>query len=342
VVLARSLAAAGAPVQVLARQGDRRSCQPVPVDLIAGHGALPATAARLGLRSLVIQYVPFLYARRGVSPSLVLAVDRLARHGVAVVLVLHELFVPYTRAAWLVTGALQRAQLRLLLRRARGAFTAVPRWAEIVKGMAPLGVPVRLEAIGATLSPSRAGREEARAALGLGPGEVAVGVMSPSAAGYRSSWVAQAMRAAAQLGTVRWIVFGYGSDRIPFGEGGTAVRALGTLSAADLARTVRALDLLVAPYSDGLTMRRSSAMLALASGVPVVSSTGHLFDFRLSEFAACEPDAAAFAARVALLIRDPESRAALARRASDAGRVSSPATLAAAILDCLATPLAAA
>ena len=110
VVLARALAAAGGTVQVLATRGNRSSCLPVPVELIGGHRELPEAASRLGLRSVVIQYVPFLFARRGVSPGLVLAVDRLARRGVAVVLVLHELFVPFTRAAWLVTGTLQEAR----------------------------------------------------------------------------------------------------------------------------------------------------------------------------------------------------------------------------------------
>jgi glycosyltransferase involved in cell wall biosynthesis len=141
---------------------------------------------------------------------------------------------------------------------------------------------------------------------------------------------------------VRWLVFGRGSDRAPFDAERPGVRTLGEVPTAELARTVRALDLLVAPYVDGLTMRRSSAMAALACGVPVVSSTGHLFDFRLAEFAACEPDAGAFASRVALLARDPDARAAAARRAAEAGRVSSPATLATAILEVLVAPRAAA
>jgi glycosyltransferase involved in cell wall biosynthesis len=52
------------------------------------------------------------------------------------------------------------------------------------------------------------------------------------------------------------------------------VHAPGSLDPLPLANHLSACDLLVQPYSDGISCRRSSAMAALALGVPVVSSQG--------------------------------------------------------------------
>jgi hypothetical protein len=55
-------------------------------------------------------------------------------------------------------------------------------------------------------------------------------------------------------------------------------------------------------------------MLALAHGVPTVSSTGPLFDGRLMELAACESTPDAFASRLARLVMNLGERSALAAR----------------------------
>ncbi len=76
-------------------------------------------------------------------------------------------------------------------------------------------------------------------------------------------------------------------------------------------------------------MRRSSAMLGLASGVPLVTSTGTLYDPALSAFAACEPDLPSFLSRLDELLSRPTARQDLARRAADSSPVSSVDTFAA-------------
>jgi glycosyltransferase involved in cell wall biosynthesis len=52
------------------------------------------------------------------------------------------------------------------------------------------------------------------------------------------------------------------------------VHATGALDPLPLANHLSACDLLVQPYPDGISCRRSSAMAALALGVPVVSCVG--------------------------------------------------------------------
>jgi glycosyltransferase involved in cell wall biosynthesis len=75
------------------------------------------------------------------------------------------------------------------------------------------------------------------------------------------------------------------------GRGGTGVRqelarrypdlshrmhAPGELSASDLSRHISACDLLFQPYPDGISSRRTSAMVGLAHGLPLVTTSGHL------------------------------------------------------------------
>ncbi len=109
---------------------------------------------------------------------------------------------------------------------------------------------------------------------------------------------------------------------------GPNVVRLGPGDAAALGRAMRAVDVAAAPYTDGLTMRRSGAMFALAHGVPLVSSTGPLYDPALGEIAACETSAEAFAARLVELAADPARRAALAQRANNFGSIASTDVLA--------------
>jgi glycosyltransferase involved in cell wall biosynthesis len=54
------------------------------------------------------------------------------------------------------------------------------------------------------------------------------------------------------------------------------VHATGPLDAPSLSRHVRACDVLVQPYPDGVTTRRTTVMAALAHGVPVVTTAGEL------------------------------------------------------------------
>ena len=94
--------------------------------------------------------------------------------------------------------------------------------------------------------------------------------------------------------------------------------ASGWLDGPDTAAALRACDLLVQPFPDGVTTRRTSVMAGLRNGVPTLSTNGFLTEPVWHEAApvalppAGDPDAMVKSA-VALLA-DPGARAALARR----------------------------
>jgi len=314
--LARALAGRGAAVTVLAGRGDAARFLPVPCRLGVGpgpHGGadLAGALADAGADTVLVQYVPFLYARSGVAPALVPALRRVREAGVRIALFVHEPYVPFTRLPWLVTGMLQRLQLRAVLRLAERAYTPVPAWASRLSAWSGGRTPVTLAPVGATLPISALSRQAARAKLGLRDDEIAIGVFSPGANAFRSDWIVDLWRSAAAPAGARWVLFGNGSVELGARLAGPTATALGTLPADAASDVMAAMDLALAPYADGLTLRRTSAMLALAHGVATVSSTGHLWDPSLGAMARCARTAPAFAAEVAALARDGAARAAL-------------------------------
>jgi hypothetical protein len=315
-ILAQSLHAFGHPPVVLARRGD--PARFAPITCVTGLGPTDvAQAARAhGVHTVVIQYVPFLFARRGVSPALVLGVRRMVTAGLRIAVIIHEPFVPFTRLPWLVTGFPQRWQFGYLMRSASHVYTPLPRFADVARRYTGSGTTVVVAPIGATLPVSRISREEARGSLNLAIGTVAIGIFSPAASGFAHAWIAAAAARLASRTDVTWVRYGFGSDRdLPGYPTGPNVITVGETDPDTVGRVTRALDLSAAPYVDGLTMRRSSAMLALAHGIPTVSSTGHLFDPQLREMADCEPSPETFAARLETLVQNTEERRKLAARA---------------------------
>ena len=69
------------------------------------------------------------------------------------------------------------------------------------------------------------------------------------------------------------------------------VHATGSLSADDLSHHLLACDLMLQPYIDGVSSRRTSTMTALAHGVPVVTTEGKFTEplWRASDAVALAP-----------------------------------------------------
>ncbi len=320
-LLSRALVAAGADVAVLGGTGEPGRFEPIPAltGVAPSRGAydLSEGARRLGAIAVLVQYVPFLYGRLGLAPSLARALRRLGGIGIRVGLFVHEPFVPLTRPAWWLTGVPMRWQFRVVVRSADVVFAAVPHFLHLACRVARAGTRLVAVPVGATIPVVPAARAEARAALGLTDAEIAVGVFSPRASGLRPDWLAHA---AAALGGVRarWVFFGRGSETPPDGfPPDVRSRCLGWLEPERASRVFRALDIAAAPYQDGLTLRRTSAMAALAHGIPLASSRGPLSDPALEAAALCADSAAGFGAHLARLAADAALRDTQGRRGKE-------------------------
>jgi glycosyltransferase involved in cell wall biosynthesis len=95
------------------------------------------------------------------------------------------------------------------------------------------------------------------------------------------------------------------------------ITATGGLAPADVAAYLAACDVLIQPYPDGISTRRSSVMGGLGLGMPIVTHQGYNTEPLWEEFAAVRlvrSDRGMIAA-TAELLADPDAREALGRRA---------------------------
>jgi hypothetical protein len=228
--------------------------------------AIAAEWAARGVGGVLLQYVPFLYGRRGLSRF----PERLARAvralGIRVTLFVHEPWVPPTRLPWLVLSPLQRRQLRRLVALADSVVTAVPAWRSLLRPDATV-IPV-----GSNLGPPP------RAPAERQPAPV---VFSPFAAGLLWSWIVAAVEAIGAAPAL--IVVGAdpaGMRRHPetrrwYADGWECRGYLPPSAALSAIATARVA---LAPFVDGATTRRGSLLAALSTGIPTVTSRGPLYD----------------------------------------------------------------
>jgi hypothetical protein len=99
------------------------------------------------------------------------------------------------------------------------------------------------------------------------------------------------------------------------------VQAVGGLPGDELAATLKACDVLVQPFPDGLSTRRGSAMAALGLGMPLVSNAGPATEppWRGSGALALAPQSTgtSILETAEALLSTPETWPALGRRAAE-------------------------
>lgn len=330
-VVAAALAASGEDVHVWcggasarpAREGavtvhrslgsfDRRALANADLEL-QGHAAP---------RRLLVQWVPHAYARSSINVGFCHWVRRRARvHGDTVDVMIHEPFLPLEgglrqRAAALV----HRLMIRLLLSDATRVWVAIPEWETLCRPFAPKGrfawmpIPSGIDVIEnpPARNPWRIGSA----------GTVLIGSFGRTGGGQAEALARSLDLLERQSTSASLLLIGAGSERLlehvlairPSSAG--SVRATGPLEAADVSAALRACDMVVQPYDDGVCGRRSSAMACLAHGIPMVSVDGRF----------TEPSWRNGAVRLVARIDDvPGDVAALARDAAARSRLSSDA-----------------
>src|SRR5437762_13793027 len=98
------------------------------------------------------------------------------------------------------------------------------------------------------------------------------------------------------------------------------IYATGEVTGAELSVWVRKCDMMIQPYPDGVSGRRTTAMVALSHGLPIVTTAGPLTEelWAQSSAAALVPvgDAPGFLAAVNALLADEQKRNQMGFRAS--------------------------
>lgn len=224
---------------------------------------------------LLLQYNPFSWGHWGIAPGLLkdaIAVRR--QRDILLAVFVHEAWVEATdpaRSRWRSTlmGSYQRAQLAILLQNADIVMAATEAVARKI-GRDAVHVPV-----GTNVTPLPLTREDARQLLGLG-GEIVIclfGRDRPSRASMYSKAAISLLAEALGPTSIKVLNLGHGAATLNLSRA-IPVETPGHLEAGELSVRLRASDILLLPFIDGLSTGRTTLMAALAHGLPVVGLCG--------------------------------------------------------------------
>lgn len=292
-LLASKLAQAGDEVHVWAP-----SClEPTPVDKDVevhrlpgrfGPRTLTALNARLkefaAPRRVLVQYVPQAFGWKGLNLPFCLWLW--SRRRDAVWVMFHEVYFPI---GWKQSpyhnflGAVTRLMASLVTSAAERKFVSIPAWTPLLSSSGskkpyivwlpvPSNVPVRI---------NHSGTAEIRKRL-LPDGGFLIGHFGT----YGSSIAEQLAKILHPLLTAysdrKMLLLGKGSeemrDRVlrQHPELSEKVCASGSLPGEEISLYIGACDVMIQPYVDGVSTRRTSVMACLAHGLPVVTTKGFL------------------------------------------------------------------
>jgi len=273
---------------------------------------------------IVLEFVPF--GLGGFRPALL---AWLARVPHPLWLMFHEVAYPFERGQSLqrhVLALLTHAQAGFLFRRADRVFLSTEAWHGM---LAPFGKPRRPAEVLPIASnlpsrvPAASTLHELRAELGIPDDAAVVGHF-----GTFGSLVAEPLgKLMTRLWTLKPDVFlvavGRGSDqwaaRLPHPLR-SRVRPLGEVSPERAAEALALADVVLCPFPDGATTRRTTLMAALALGKAVVTNGGRLTEavWRREHCVVLTPDDPARMAEQSVeLLADPARRTALGLKAAE-------------------------
>ena len=235
-----------------------------------------ALAAEPGI--VVVQYVPAAFGARGLNVPFCRWLARLRRTGTDVRVMFHEPFFyfGFSRPWRNVFAVVQRAMAAILLRAASRVYYSTESWKRL---LAPYGPQAAVEVlpIPSTI-PDLPAERIARAQRQRG-GSFVVGHF-----GTYGDHIARELHSILtalmpRLPEARVLLVGPGGEAfartLPVGLR-DRVDAAGRLSAVAAAAALAGCDLIVQPYPDGVTTRRTSVMAALTTSLPVLTTTGRL------------------------------------------------------------------
>jgi glycosyltransferase involved in cell wall biosynthesis len=270
---------------------------------------------------LLAQYVPGAFGARGLNVPFCRWLRGMRRSGTDVRVMFHEPFFYFGFARpWRnVFAVVQRAMAAMLLRASTRVYYSTETWTRLLTIYGPqTGADVL--PIPATI-PVDVADEAVACARGRRRGAFVIGHFGTYGEHVGRQLDAILPAVLRRLPASRVLLVGRGGEafaRTLPPDVRDRVDATGPLTGAEAAAALRACDLLVQPYPDGVTTRRTSVMAALTTAVPVVTTAGPLTEsvWTQSSAVALAPagDVSALVEIAARLAGDRPARAALGAR----------------------------
>lgn len=212
---------------------------------------------------VLLQYNPFCFGRGGLAPRLPLLWRRLRRGTAARLIInIHEPHAPWAPMRWTAISALQRAQLHVLAAASDAVTVSAERWAREVRFPVAAVIPVGSNV--AAVPPARAHQ------AGTGSGPV---VLVSFGTAHESRLYSVVEAACDEIGRAgveaELVVLGVDAHHVTTS---IPTRRTGPLDDEAVSRELAGADLMLAPFIDGVTLRRGSVVAGLQHGLAVLST----------------------------------------------------------------------
>lgn len=280
-------------------------------------------------RHLLIQWVPHAYGYRSLNVPLCLWLRNRAGCGDVVDLMVHEPYLPFKRGSLRqnVAALVHRLMTVIVLRTAKHVWVSTPAWRPYLEPYAP-GRPLGFDwlPVPSNVPVAADGGEVSRIRGRYAPHGLLVGHFGTYGSAIASMLHQILTRVVSEVADVSIILMGGGSQRFledflaqcPSAQ--KRVYASGRLGHTELSYHLSACDVLIQPYPDGVSGRRTTVMAALEHGRAVVTTAGPLTEslWESSRAVALAPagDTDAFLRSLKHLLESNEERI----RFSNAGR----------------------
>ena len=229
-------------------------------------------------RTLLVQYTPHAFGYKSMNLPLAAWLASRAGRGDDVRIMFHEVAYPWVRRPLRhdVIAAVHRIMAALLVRSCSHAYVSIPAWMPLLRRLGAGRKTITWTPVPSNVpaNPNPAVVGARRAELGGGPVVGHFGTYGREVTALLAPVLRTLLERRPDL---RVLLLGVGGER--WAEQFRAeqrVKATGPLQAVELAEYLCACDLMIQPYPDGISSRRTSAMAALANGVPVVTTLGVL------------------------------------------------------------------
>ena len=239
-------------------------------------------------RRILVQWVPHGFGYRSMNVQFCLWIlGRSLFHRDHVEIMVHEAFLAFWEGTWKqdLAAAIHRLMTSILLQAARGVWVSTPKWIDTWKPYAfgrriPfrwLPIPSNVAVIHDPIGISAIHKRYAAGGILLGH------------FGTFGSFITNLLRhmlppLLTENQDLSLLLIGPGSESFrnemvqlrP--DIGSRISAVGYLAASDpeLSRHISACDLMIQPYADGVTSRRSTIMAALSHALPTITTSGRL------------------------------------------------------------------
>jgi len=304
----------GVTVRVLPDRYGLRSLRALSLELDA------APAPRI-----LVQYVPHAFGWKGGNLPFCLWLWR--RKDRRPWVMFHEVAYPLVASESLERRTLARVNrlmARLVSRAAHRAFVSIPAWRPTVESLASAGTWIEWLPVPTTIPVVGDAAAIARVRSRYAGGRPLVGCFGTFGAHVRVL-LRESLPLLAQQADCSILLIGKRSESIVneltlrYPQLTGRVHATGALSAEEVSVHIHACDVMLQPYPDGVSTRRTSAMAALAHERALVTTSGALTEafWALDHAAILVPaaESAALATGVAVLLADPIRRTQLGSRA---------------------------